>query len=62
VDPSKNYRLNWARASIYMVPFLPCHRNRQQVADLMLREEGKMVEMYRLQQECKAEVLREAGE
>lgn len=38
MDPSKNYRINWAKAYIYMAPLLPCHRNRQQVTELMLRE------------------------
>jgi hypothetical protein len=41
-----------------MVPFLPSHKNRQQVVDLLTREEPRMIEMFRLQKEMKEEVLR----
>lgn len=37
IDPGKIYRINWAKAYIYIVPLLPCHKNRQQVQDLLQR-------------------------
>lgn len=44
-----------------MVPLLPCHKNRQQVTELLQREEPKMIEMFRLQQQFKEEVIKEAN-
>lgn len=62
VEAGKSYTINWAKAFIYIVPFLPCHRNRQQVMELLVREEPRMIEMFRLQKAMKEEVMREAGE
>ena len=31
IDPKRTYRINWAKALIYMVPYLPTHKNRQQI-------------------------------
>jgi hypothetical protein len=38
IDPNRTYRINWAKASIYLVPFLPTHKNRQQITELLQRE------------------------
>jgi hypothetical protein len=43
IDPDKNYRINWARAYFYLVPLLPTHKNRQQIQELLLREEPRMI-------------------
>ena len=31
INPEKTYRINWAKAYIYLAPLLPTHKNRQQI-------------------------------
>jgi hypothetical protein len=38
IDPNRTYRINWAKARYYLVPLLPCHKNRQQIQELLQRE------------------------
>ena len=61
VDKERNYRTNWDRAVIYMVPQLPFHHNRDAVLEIMIREEPRMIQMFRLQAQMRAEVMAEPG-
>jgi hypothetical protein len=31
IDPSRSYRINWAKAMFYLIPQLPMHKNREHI-------------------------------
>lgn len=61
VDPNRTYLVNWGKALLYLVPQLPFYKNREQIIQMMQRDEPRMIEMFRLQKTFRAEVMAEAG-
>lgn len=57
IDPSRSYRINWTKAMFYLIPQLPMHKSRQQFVQLLQREQPRMIEMFKLQQKFKEQVL-----
>jgi hypothetical protein len=61
VNPKDSYRVNWAKAVIYLIPQMPFHKNRVQILQMMQRDEPKMIEMFRMQGKFRKEVMEEEG-
>lgn len=62
IDPNKSYYINWARAVFYLIPQMPTHKNRQRVQEILQREQPRIIEMHKLQQQFREEVLKESGQ
>ena len=43
VDTSQRIIVNWDKAMFYLIPHIPYHNNRQQVLEMLQRDEGKMI-------------------
>ena len=61
MDKEKSYYINWDRAVIYLIPQLPSHKRREQILEMMKKDEPRMIEMYKLQKRFKEEVMAEEG-
>ena len=61
VNPDRSYTVNWAKATLYLIPQLPFHKRRDQVLEMMKRDEPKMIEMFKLQKQFREEVMAESG-
>lgn len=61
VNPKNTYRVNWAKATVYLIPQMPFHKNRVQILQMMQRDQPKMIEMFRMQAKFKKEVMEEEG-
>lgn len=61
VNPKSTYRVNWAKAVVYLIPQMPFHKNRVQILQMMQRDEPKMIEMFKMQAKFRKEVMDEEG-
>jgi hypothetical protein len=57
-EVGKSYTVNWNKAFYFMTPQIPYHPQRKDIIELMAREEPRMIEMFKLQKQFKAEVLK----
>lgn len=59
LELNKKYIVNWSKAFFYLVPQMPNHPNRQHIIDIMKTEEPKMIDMFKLKNKFREEVLQE---
>ena len=61
VEYGRIYTINWDQAVIYLIPQLPFHKKRDQILEMMKRDEPRMIEMFKLQKKFKKEIMEEEG-